>query len=895
MKDLSARSQAFIYATILTGIGLVLWQLARLEFTSAWLPILAGVAAVAQVLKVEGATNRSSYNLGWAVYGFTFVLLGTPATLFVILIAHLIEWAWHRYSWYIQWFNIAAFSISISVAGLTYSRINPSLEPFHLTGTLGVLAALVIFTFLNHLFIGLVIWAARGENFSRSGVFDPLCLIIDFTLMGMGTASALIWIINPSAAILNTIPLYLIYSTLRVPALQRQAEIDPKTKLFNARYFAEALNKELARADRFNRPLSVVLGDLDLLRNINNSYGHVAGDVVLVEIAKILQQDVRDYDIVARFGGEEFAILMPEITPQEALPRVEEIRLEIAAQGFEITTSVVPIRATMSFGIAGWDGDEINATDLIHNADMALYHAKLNGRNLTSIYTEEKTSALFSGPQSEETTQHNFKARLDLASQPFQPNPLREKGTSLPSQPLSSDSNAFQPRSRKWLYAYIVAVLLAAGGLIWLTFQPVESMDWLGLLTIALIVLLTEGLAIELQVGNSTISTSAAPLIAGVFLFGPVGALTLSLILAMTSLIRTRSQLIRFLFNLSNHLIATSLVVGLLQAFPESYRALSSLVQFSLVMVGAAIVYVISTGLLSVVIDISTGQPFFEAWRERYRWLAPYYMAMGIVAYALILSYYGIGLQGVLLILVPLWMLRLSQIQYIRHTKSLMSRLAIVNNELEGRSLEIHTLNDDLLSILAKTIDLSSSDFPGHSKNVARYAVHIAESLGLPEYRVALIRTAALLHDIGKLSLDETDLKKTGQLNRQEYEVIMTHPALGAELVNNSRTLRLVAPIIRHHHENFDGSGYPDGLQGQEIPIEARILNVVEALDTMATDQPYRAALEASEILKELTENAGKQFDPMVVETLVQILQDEKEFSSNRSKIQILGPQALEV
>ncbi len=637
------------------------------------------------------------------------------------------------------------------------------------------------------------------------------------------------------------------------------------------------------------------MGNLDLLRNINNTYGHVAGDVVLVEIAKILQKDVRDYDIVARFGGEEFAILMPEVTPQEALPRVEEIRREIAAQGFEITTSVVPIRATMSFGIAGWDGEEIDTTDLIHNADMALYHAKLNGRNLTSIYSEEKTSTLFSTTQSEETTQHNFKARLDLAAQPFQPNPLREKGTSHPSQPLSSDANAIHPRPRKWLYAYIVGVLLAASGLIWLTFQPVKSMDWLGLLTIALIVLLTEGLAIELQVGNSTISTAAAPLIAGVFLFGPVGALMLSLILAMTSLIRTRSQLIRFLFNLSNHLIATSLVVGLIQAFPTPYRELPSQVQFSLVMVAAAIVYTISTGLLSVVIDISTGQPFPEVWRERYRWLAPYYMAMGIVAYALILSYYGIGLQGVLLILVPLWMLRLSQMQYVRHTKTLVSRMTAVNTELEGRSLEIITLNEDLLGILAKTIDLSSCDFPGHSKNVARYAICIAESLGLPEYRVALIRTAALLHDVGKLSLDETNLKETGQLNSQEYEAIITHPVLGAELVNNSRTLRLIAPIIRHHHENFDGSGYPDGLQGQEIPIEARILNVVEALDTMATDQPYRGTLEANVILKELTENAGKQFDPLVVETLIQILRDEKEISSDGSKFQIVDPRALEV
>ena len=199
---------------------------------------------------------------------------------------------------------------------------------------------------------------------------------------------------NPSAVLFVIIPLYLIYMTLQVPNLQRQTEIDPKTKLYNARYFADALEKEYDRALRYDRPLTVVIGDLDLLRNINNTYGHLAGDVVLVKVAEILQNQFRGYDLVARFGGEEFAILMPETTPEEAFPRVEAVRQAIAATDFEVSTSVTPIKASISFGIAARNGQG-SADDIIHDADVTLYRSKLMGRNVTCIYSSDNIDELF--------------------------------------------------------------------------------------------------------------------------------------------------------------------------------------------------------------------------------------------------------------------------------------------------------------------------------------------------------------------------------------------------------------------------------------------------------------------------------------------------------------------
>src|SRR5207237_10331313 len=146
------------------------------------------------------------------------------------------------------------------------------------------------------------------------------------------------------------------------------AAVGPQTRPFHPRHFATALAEELGRAERFERPLSLIMADLDLLRDINNSYGHLAGDAVLKGIAEVFRAQLRHYDVPARFGGEEFSILLPETAPEEAFEIAERIRRAVAATPFDVETSSEPIRITVSVGVAGYPKDGHDANELIHQA-----------------------------------------------------------------------------------------------------------------------------------------------------------------------------------------------------------------------------------------------------------------------------------------------------------------------------------------------------------------------------------------------------------------------------------------------------------------------------------------------------------------------------------------------
>jgi putative nucleotidyltransferase with HDIG domain len=218
-------------------------------------------------------------------------------------------------------------------------------------------------------------------------------------------------------------------------------------------------------------------------------------------------------------------------------------------------------------------------------------------------------------------------------------------------------------------------------------------------------------------------------------------------------------------------------------------------------------------------------------------------------------------------------MLHFSQRQYIKATKSMVDQLNENNQILSNRNQEVQRLNDELLLALASTIDLRDPFVVEHSRHVARYAALMAQELGLSQARIHLVYQAGLIHDIGKLAIPEAILFKPGKLTPDEYEVIKEHVTVGADLLDDFHSLQSVAKFVRYHHERYDGSGYPDRLASEEIPLEARILALADAVEAMASDRPYRPGSSVAAIVREIQHEAGAQFDPRVVAAFVTLVQ----------------------
>lgn len=892
MKEMTIPTRIYLFAIYLLGALFFSWNLLNWQIKEpVMLAVLSLLASTALIIKVEGATNRSHYAFSFIVYGFTFTHLGVPEAAIVILISNLVEYLVNRPAWFGPIFNTACYVIVVNVAGLVFHTFNPNLSLTNPVDILAITVSMAVFTLLNHLIVGIIVWMADGENFKESGIFDLHPLIIDLSLLSLGAMLVLIWDNNPHALFLFAFPIYLIYGTMRVPALERRSETDQKTGLFNHAYFTQYLENELKRANRFDRPLSLIMADLDLLRNINNTYGHLAGDEVLIAVAKILQKSVREYDVVARFGGEEFAILMPETDIKQGYERAEIIREAIERLEITIPTSVTPIKITLSLGIASREYFNQAGEDIIHNADTALYHSKLKGRNRAFAYAQDAYID-FAGPNrnvevmqedlnSERVANDNLMntsypaahAKMVLESKKM----ISQTPEKEPKSAASSESRKI-PKSSVYFYigGLFVLSMLAFGSLYLFAtdlYNSLPSQSWLGLLGCATLVVITEWYSIDLYTKHTSLSTSAVPILAGTLLFGPIGSFVLSLTYAISAGIKNRSPFNRYVFNFSNQLFVGILYLAIIRLTGKAFVEASTLMQLILAVLSAVIVYIFNTSFISLGVHLDSGQPIYQFWRQQYSWLFSFYIGMGIVAAAFVFGYKHDPIVGSLLVLVPLLLLRISQVQYVERTREMVAELREKNRVLENNSIEITKLNEGLLDTLAEVIELRDPYVLGHSQRVTDFAVNLAAQLGLNDKQIELVRKGSLLHDIGKLGIPEDILAKPSKLTQREYEVIQKHPSIGGTLLGKSPHLRPLVPIVRYHHEFFNGNGYPERIAGNQIPIEARIVSVADAVEAMASDRPYRKARDTEYIIDELKRCSGTQFDPRVVDKAISVLE----------------------
>lgn len=199
----------------------------------------------------------------------------------------------------------------------------------------------------------------------------------------------------------------------------------------------------------------------------------------------------------------------------------------------------------------------------------------------------------------------------------------------------------------------------------------------------------------------------------------------------------------------------------------------------------------------------------------------------------------------------------------------LLDRATYLEEQVDSARSNIMKYYEGTVEALNSTIDAKDHYTFNHSSRVAKLSAQLAEALGVAEKTVKEIQHAASIHDIGKVGIEENILNKNGGLTEDEYELIKKHPAIGVRIVQSIPFLDEAIPVILYHHERYDGKGYPEGIAGEGIPLAARIVGVADAVDAMMSNRPYRSALTLDDVLNELKNNAGKQFDGQVVDLIL--------------------------
>jgi putative nucleotidyltransferase with HDIG domain len=191
--------------------------------------------------------------------------------------------------------------------------------------------------------------------------------------------------------------------------------------------------------------------------------------------------------------------------------------------------------------------------------------------------------------------------------------------------------------------------------------------------------------------------------------------------------------------------------------------------------------------------------------------------------------------------------------------------------ELEKAYTALNSTYKSTVATLSKAVDARDPYTAGHSERVSAISLEIGKELGLNEERIEMLEISALFHDIGKLGVPDNILLKPGKLDEREFQKIKEHPSIGVNILKDINFLKDTLPIILHHHEKYSGNGYPDGISGKDIPLEARIICVADAYDAMTSDRPYRRGLSHEEAITEILNFKGVQFDPDIVDSFLSI------------------------
>lgn len=358
----------------------------------------------------------------------------------------------------------------------------------------------------------------------------------------------------------------------------------------------------------------------------------------------------------------------------------------------------------------------------------------------------------------------------------------------------------------------------------------------------------SEASYLKLRVGRAETQSSVSfiPFLASLLLFdtGWAAATAAAGMLGAEALVKHKPP-IRVVFNTAQVTLSTA-------AASASYHALggqSSLSSFHLrplAVASAVLVYfLINSMAVGTVVALGQKENIRNVWFRIAGASLFYDLVTSVLAPLLAYLYVGWQVFGILILVLPIYL--------VRH--------------LYQVSLQLEQVNRDLLELMVKAIEARDPYTSGHSLRVSQMAAVISRDLGLGHRQVEQIRTAALLHDVGKIHEEYAILlSKEGKLDSTEKALMQTHSSRSAELVSTISGFKgVITDAVLHHHENYDGSGYPSGLSGRGIPVGSRIIMICDTVDAMTTDRPYRKALSFERVVQELTRFSGKQFDPELV------------------------------
>jgi putative nucleotidyltransferase with HDIG domain len=404
---------------------------------------------------------------------------------------------------------------------------------------------------------------------------------------------------------------------------------------------------------------------------------------------------------------------------------------------------------------------------------------------------------------------------------------------------------------------FIASMAMAGAVCLALAFSHWQSSDPVKFTCYLIAAALASSLKVSLPGIEGTLSVN--------FLFTLLGILELSL--PETLVIGLASTLAQFYWKPVRRVKVVQLVFNLSQVTVSSavaYGAYKLVVVYVLhapgplaLLVAAITHFGCNTAATSTIIGLTEDKPIASVWGESHLWLFPYYMVGAALAGLVHFLNGHIGWQSSLLILPPIYLMYRSYRLYLGKLETEKKHAQQVS------SLHLRTIETLALAIEAK--DETTGE---HLQRVRVYAMALAKELGLSEDETEALRAASVLHDIGKLAVPEHIISKPGKLTPEEFEKMKIHPIVGAEILEQVHFPYPVVPIVRAHHEKWDGSGYPNGLAGEEIPIGARILAAVDCLDALASDRQYRKALPLNEAMAKVVQDSGKAFDPKVVSIL---------------------------